>query len=116
VSTVLSETTLLLSAARSLFPRMDGQLPSPGLLRKWAKSGQLDAVKVGTRFVTSQEAVNRFLSKANHLESNPVDALLRLATQTATDPKIRAWASALLERGELASSEDSETKAGNEGP
>jgi len=61
MSNLPSERTLLLAAVPTLLPTIGGRPVSVGAVRIWAQSGKLEAFKLGNRWLTSVEAVARFL-------------------------------------------------------
>lgn len=65
VSRILSESVLTFSQARVELQNISGARPDKATLSRWVLRGikgiKLEAVKVGPNWVTSMEALNRFI-------------------------------------------------------
>jgi Protein of unknown function (DUF1580) len=85
---VLSETVLRLAQAARRLPVMDGERVHPATLHRWGRSGlvrpdgtrvRLEMAKLGSRCVTSAEALDRFFAALNE-DAEPAQ---RSVTRTA---------------------------------
>lgn len=65
VMRVLTETVLTLPQARTVIHEATGIRPDKATLYRWIQRGRqgikLDGLKIGTQWVTSEEAITRFI-------------------------------------------------------
>ncbi len=69
---LLSEQIVTFSEAAKALPKLNGKRPHPSTLWRWARKGcrgvKLEVRRLGGRFVTSMEALERFSKELGEVE------------------------------------------------
>lgn len=99
-----NEELLTLTAASKVLPSLDGKRIHPSTLWRWCHKGSrgiyLEFVRLGTRILTSVEALNRFMVARTAVESVPTQHK-RKRTPASRKRAVDAAYDELKERGAM---------------
>ena len=101
-----NEELLTLTAASKILPSLDGKRIHPSTLWRWCHKGSrgiyLEFIRLGTRILTSVEALNRFMLARTAVESSPTHRKRR-RTPASRQRAVDAAYTELEQRGAMTS-------------